>query len=129
MLFSQLKGGNMRKLFLFPILGLFFLSFVSLQAQSVQSGSFNFNKKDTYNYTLHDKDGIRSVEVEITFEKPFETKPKVSLGVTMIDQTNQSSLRYSTEAKSVSRDGFVIKVTVWGETKVEGIGGFWVAHE
>lgn len=38
-------------------------------------------------------------------------------------------LRIVTEATGVSRDGFIIKITVWGKTQINSVGGNWIAFE
>lgn len=102
------------------------LAFTSLQAQQVQSGDFFFNSA-TPGYTLNNNQGQRSVEREITFAKPFDFKPHVYLTITVVDAKNKTKIRYSAEAKGVSRDGFVAKIVTWGDTQIEGIGGHWFA--
>ncbi|MGB5286958.1 MAG: H-type lectin domain-containing protein, partial [Ignavibacteriaceae bacterium] len=58
---------------------------------------------------------------------PFENKPDVVVGLSMIDAA-PGNLRYSIKTKSISRDGFTVEVKTWGDTKIMSIGGFWVAH-
>lgn len=106
---------------------IFLIICISNLSAQVQSGSFFFDKS-TPNYTLHENSGMRMVEREISFEKPFETKPQVVVTPTLIDAEKTTQIRYSIEAKGVSRDGFVIKVATWGNTQLNGIGGFWIAQ-
>lgn len=96
------------------------------QAQ-VQSGTYFFDKS-SQGYTLGDNEGKRTVEYEVNFNKPFETKPKVVICVTLLDASKATQIRYSVEAKGVSRDGFVALITTWGSTQINGIGGYWVAE-
>jgi outer membrane protein OmpA-like peptidoglycan-associated protein len=93
----------------------------------VQSGTFFFDKS-TPNYTLGDNQGKRTVEYEVTFNKPFETKPRVVICVTLLDAVKSTQVRYSVETKGVSRDGFVALITTWGSTQLSGIGGYWLAQ-
>ncbi len=116
----------MRKLFLTSFFILLLGLSTSLFAQT-QSGSYFFNNS-TAGFTLDKNEGLRSVEVEVSFNKPFDVKPKVVLSITVLDAVKDTKMRYSVEAKSVSRDGFVIKVAVWGDTQLTGIGGNWLAH-
>ncbi|NPV11531.1 MAG: hypothetical protein HPY57_07055 [Ignavibacteria bacterium] len=51
------------------------------------------------------------------------------VGVNQIDADKTTNLRYKVEATTVSRDGFALKITTWGDTKIFGIGGFWIAHQ
>jgi outer membrane protein OmpA-like peptidoglycan-associated protein len=99
---------------------------VTVYAQ-IQSGTFYFDKSFP-NYTLDKNDGKRSVEYEVTFPKPFERKPRLVLSPTLIDAENGTQIRYTLEAKGVSRDGFLLMITTWGSTRINGIGGYWLAE-
>lgn len=106
----------------------FFIMILSTVLYSqVQSGTFFFDKS-SQNYTLGANEGKRSVEYEITFPKPFERKPRIVVMPTLIDAAAGTQVRYSLEAKGVSRDGFVLLITTWGSTKINGIGGYWLAE-
>lgn len=98
----------------------------TISAQT-QSGSF-FVDKNTPSYTLDKNEGTRSVEIEVKFAKPFDTMPNVVVANTLIDAAKDTKIRYSVEAKAVSRDGFVIKVSAWGDTQLNAVGGSWLAH-
>jgi hypothetical protein len=56
------------------------------------------------------------------------TKPDIIIGVTMLDANTKTNIRYNVSHMSVSRDGFTIKVSTWSESRISGIGGFWIAH-
>jgi len=114
----------------FTLVLAFFLSTIFLQAQAqsqLLSGSFSFNSS-VAGYTLDKNTGDRSTSIEVTFDKPFDKKPKVILTTTLIDADSKSNLRYSIEAVSFSRDGFMIKVNTWGDTKIFQLGGSWIAY-
>ncbi len=109
------------------IFGVVFLLFTaSLFAQQVQTGTYRFDRflKD---YTLDKNDGDRTVQLEVTFEKPFEVKPEVLVSVNFIDADKATNLRYEVKTLSVSRDGFLVQVRTWSETKIFAIGGGWMA--
>jgi len=116
----------MNKFFL--TLGLFFMiSAVALSQTQVLSGTWCANT-ETKNYTLHQNSGERKITIEVNFLKPFENKPDVVVGVSALDADKNQNARYSVNAKSVSRDGFTIEISTWGESKIFTICGFWVAH-
>jgi hypothetical protein len=46
----------------------------------------------------------------------------------MLDATTQTNIRYNVSPISISRDGFTIKVATWSDSKLYGIGGYWIAH-
>ncbi len=118
----------MKKLFfissLLLIFGLTTLSFAQAQ---VESGKWSVATSST-GYTLDENSGDRSMIIDVSFEVPFDQKPDIIIGVTMLDATTQTNIRYSVSPRSVSRDGFTIKVATWSESKIYGIGGYWIAH-
>ena len=112
---------------IFSIAVMFFLFTCVVNAQ-MKSGSFFFDGS-TSGYTLNDGSGNRSVQKEVKFDTPFDVKPKVYVSVILYDGANDKNrMRYSAEAVNVSRDGFILKVTTWGDTKVNAIGGNWLAE-
>ncbi len=104
-----------------------FVSAASYAQSMVQSGTY-FYSKDSQNYTLHTNQGKRIVEYEINFNKPFEKKPKVVIMPSLIDAERATQIRYNIRATGISRDGFVLLAEVWGDTQLNSIGGFWLAH-
>jgi H-type lectin domain len=109
------------------IITLFFLIFsASLFAQQVQTGTYRFDK-NIKDYTLDKNDGDRIVQLEVTFQKPFDTKPEVLVSVNYFDGDKSTNARYEVKTISVSRDGFLVQVRTWADTKINGIGGGWMA--
>jgi hypothetical protein len=113
----------------------------SINAQ-VQGGTF-FIDKSTKNFNLHQNEGKRETSIEINFEKSFTDKPVVLASLSLIDlqgekfeveanlKVNQTletrGLKIAVDVSGISRDGFVLKVVVWGNTKVNAAGGSWIA--
>jgi len=118
----------MKKL-LFAVSVIFlFAALSSALAQSkMATGKFSASST-SQGYTLDKNTGERSHLIEITFPKPFDSKPTVVLGVTMVDADKGSNVRFSVEPVSISRDGFTVKISTWGDTKVYGLGGSWMAY-
>ena len=109
-------------------LGLFLMvSAVTFSQSQVLSGVWGVNSGTKY-YTLHDNTGERKFTVEVNFLKPFENKPEVVCGITMIDVDKSTAVKYAVKPISVSRDGFTVEVKTWGDTKILSVSGFWVAH-
>ena len=106
----------------------------------VQGGTF-FADKSTTGFTLNQNDGKREVMIDVHFKKPFDAKPVVLTSLTLIDMNGDkfeipgntnttietSDQKISAVATGVSRDGFVIKISVWGNTRVNAVGGSWIA--
>ena len=101
---------------------------VTLSSQTTyESGTF-FGDKSKSGYQLHTGDGLRTFEVPVKFASKFDSKPKVMVTVTLLDAEQETQLRYSAEPFGVSRDGFTLKVSTWGGTRINGIGGYWLAE-
>ena len=49
--------------------------------------------------------------IDVSFATPFDEKPNIVIGVTKLDATTQTNIRYSVSPMSVSRDGFTIKIS------------------
>ncbi|MFH0991983.1 MAG: H-type lectin domain-containing protein [bacterium] len=94
--------------------------------QQVQSGRYMFDK-NLKDYTLDKESGDRVVQLEVTFPKAFEQKPEVIVAVNYLDCDKEKNLRYEVKTISVSRDGFLVQVKTWGDTKIYAIGGGWIA--
>ncbi len=129
---------------LFILLAALVFSFSSSITAQVQGGTF-FVDKSTKNFNLNANEGKRETVIEINFEKPYQEKPTVLVSLSLIDlqgdkfeveanskvnQTLESrGLKIAVEATGISRDGFVLKVVVWGNTKVNAAGGTWIAFK
>ena len=101
--------------------------FVTNSLAQVQSGVFDVNT-NTKGYTLDKNSGDRIFTQEVRFEKPFETIPNVVVAVNKLEVDKSQNVRFDVQATAVSRDGFVLRIKTWGDTRVLVIGGSWVAH-
>lgn len=101
--------------------------FTVVFAQQVQSGDFIANKKAVSGFTLDANEGDRTVSLEVSFDKPFDIKPSIIVSVSILEATNSTPIRYNVSPTAISRDGFVIKIVTWGNTKIDRIGGSWIA--
>ncbi len=119
---------KMRTLIVTSLFVLLVISTGTILAQTqIQSGKFSANKS-VEGYTLDQNVGDRSMTIDVSFLKPFDKKPNISLSVIMIDAETKSNIRYNVEASSISRDGFTIKISTWSDTKILGIAGNWIAY-
>jgi len=116
----------MKRLLLISAL-FFMVSAVAFSQTQVLSGTWGASS-DTKSYTLNANSGDRSIIIQVNFLKPFENKPDVVCGISSIDVDKSASVRYAVKPISVSRDGFTVEVKTWGDTKINSITGFWVAH-
>ncbi len=109
------------------VIALFFvMGMVSTFAQEVQSGSFSASTA-TPNYSLASGSGDRTYSIEVNFPKGFDVKPDIILSVSMLEADKSVNLRYDVMAKQISRDGFMITIKTWGDSKIQLIGGSWLA--
>lgn len=116
----------MKRFFFISALFLMVSTFAFGQAE-VLSGTWGASS-ETKSYTLNTNSGDRTITVQVNFLNPFEDKPKVVCGVSSIDVDKSTAVRYAVKPISISRDGFTVEVKTWGDTKINSITGFWVAH-
>ena len=118
----------MKKLIYVPLIVAFLgLAFSAFAQSQVQSGTWSANT-NTEGYTLAENEGDRSVLVSVEFPEPFEAKPDVVVGITLLDATSEKNVRYKIEVFSVSRDAMTLRISTWSDTRIFGINGFWLAH-
>ncbi len=118
----------MKKLFYIPlIVALMGLAFSAFAQTQVQSGTWSASES-TEGYTLSTNQGSRNMLVTVEFPEPFDTKPDVIVGVTLLDATSEKNVRFKVEAMSVSRDAMTVRISTWADTKIFGVSGFWMAH-
>jgi hypothetical protein len=117
---------QMKRLFLISTLLLLVSAFTFSQTQ-VLSGTWGASS-DTKSYTLNQNSGDRTITIQVNFLKPFENKPDVVCGISSIDVDKSTAVRYAVKPISISRDGFTIEVKTWGDTKINSVTGFWMAH-
>ncbi len=98
----------------------------TLFAQNVAHGSFTAGP-ETEGWTLSDGNGQRSVQIMVLFDKPFESAPTVTLGITGFDISNEKGVRLSVKVEKVTIAGFVIRVTTWADSKIFSVNGDWFA--
>jgi len=116
----------MKRLFLISTLLLLVSAFAFSQTQ-VLSGTWGASS-DSKTYTLNKNSGDRTITIQVNFLKPFENKPEVVCGISSIDVDKSAAVRYAVKPISISRDGFTVEVKTWGDTKINSVTGFWVAH-
>ncbi len=99
---------------------------VVAHSQEIQVGTFSITPT-IEGYSLNNGSGDRTVSVEVAFPKPFEVKPDIVLNLNSIDVDKTANLRISMKPVSISRDGFTIQVKTWADSKINLVGGTWIA--
>ena len=103
------------------------ISAVAFSQTQVLTGTWGASS-ETKSYTLNQNSGDRTITIQVNFLKPFENKPDVVCGISSIDVDKSTAVRYAVKPISISRDGFTVEVKTWGDTKINSVTGFWVAH-
>lgn len=106
---------------------LFLILSLGLFAQQIESGVFDVST-NTKGYSLDKNSGDRIFTLEVRFNTPFETIPDVTVGLNKMEFDKETNARVDVQATAVSRDGFVLRIKTWGDTRVLVLGGGWVAH-
>lgn len=100
---------------------------ISNAQMKVQTGLW-IADKNISNYTLAAGGEMeRTVVLNITFPKSFTTNPEVSFSITKFDADTNINTRYDVKVVSVHKAGFTLNVKTWGGTKINLIGGTWMA--
>ena len=100
----------------------------SSYAQDIQTGTFSVDKNFP-EFNLNQNVGARSFVYEVKFKTPFKEKPEIMLSVTSVDANAKAGLRYKLESAFITNEGFAIKFATWGDSKLYGIQGSWLAIE
>jgi len=104
------------------------LAATSLNAQvKVQTGTWNANRTISNYMLAAGGENERSVNISVSFPKPFNTKPEVILSVTRFDGDANINTRYEVILVSVHKAGFTMEAKTWGGSKINLIGGTWMA--
>lgn len=85
-----------------------------------------FNHVDR-NEPMWSGEGDRSVRVPVQFAAPFHRPPHITIGLSGIDASCTQNLRFNILADNVTRDGFVINMVTWGDTKIARASATWTA--
>ncbi|KAK6511891.1 hypothetical protein TWF481_000795 [Arthrobotrys musiformis] len=77
------------------------------------------------------KDNLQIFTKDIAFPKAYTRAiPKVTVWITSANISGSGDPKIKVEApqSEITKTGFKVKFTVWGESKLEGIGCSWLAH-
>ena len=100
---------------------------VSNAQMKVQTGVWNADKNISNYMLASGGDMERTLSLNISFPKPFNSKPEVIFSVTRYDGDANINTRYDLKAVSVHKGGFTLEVKTWGGSKINLIGGTWMA--
>jgi hypothetical protein len=117
----------MKRLPLISAVVLLMLSSVA-SGQTLQKGDFSADL-NSEGWSLGSGIGVRTYIIFVTFEKPFDGVPTVVLALSGYDAgTGKDGIvRVSLKTEKITRDGFVIKVQTWADSRVGAVYGSWMA--
>ncbi|MFC9999510.1 H-type lectin domain-containing protein [Nocardia sp. NPDC127526] len=78
-------------------------------------------------WTLTSGTGAREWREPITFAKPFNSPPSVTVGFSMLDVDESKNTRVRVEAQSITDKGFELVCATWGDTIMYSIDADWLA--
>ena len=97
--------------------------------QVIQKGDFVANV-NSEGYSLNGGSGQRAYSTFIKFTKAFTKDPMVMVSLTSYDGApgKDGNVRVAVKAESVTKEGFTLKVSTWGDSRVTGVEGSWIAY-
>jgi len=72
-------------------------------------------------------DGPRSHVTDLRFSEPFRTSPSVHVSFAMWDMDGAPNQRAELAAEDVTAEGFTIRFSTWGDSRVARIAVNWMA--
>jgi len=72
-------------------------------------------------------DGPRTRSTHVGFSEKFNAPPNVFVTLEMFDMDNQANQRAETVARNITRSGFDVEFSTWGDTKVARATIAWIA--
>jgi len=96
--------------------------------QMMQKGEFQANV-NSEGWSLNGGSGMRTHLVFVKFGKAFTKDPMVSVSMTSFDAApgKDGNVRMAIKPEQVTREGFTVKISTWGDSRVAGMEGTWVA--
>lgn len=97
-------------------------------AQTIQKGDFK-GKTGDEGWTLAAGTGERVFIEFVTFNKAFNTAPSVLVSMTGYDAKagSDGTIKINLIVDKITKSGCVVKVVTWGDCKVNGVFGSWLA--
>lgn len=110
------------------VLSLLLLASVSAFGQGMQKGDFQADQSSE-GWTLASGTGTRSHIVFVSFDKAFTSTPTVMVALTGYDGVGgkDGTMRVALKPEKITKEGFVVKVQTWADSRVNGVFGSWIA--
>lgn len=109
------------------VVSLLMLSAITI-AQTLQKGDFKAKTGDE-GWTLASGSGERVFIEFVTFDKGFDAAPAVLVSMTGYDAQagSDGTIKINLIVDKITKSGCVVKVVTWGDCKVTGVFGSWLA--
>lgn len=80
-------------------------------------------------WSLNGGSGRRTHILFIRFARPFPARPAVLLSLSGLDggAGSDGNVRVTVDAENVTREGFVLTITTWADSRITGVSGQWLA--
>lgn len=70
-------------------------------------------------------EGEREVVKSVEFSEKYDDAPAVTLAIAMCDMSNDAYMRFDMCAVDVTAQGFKIRFSTWGDTKIARVRVHW----
>jgi len=106
----------------------FLMSIGTAYGQQLAEGRFAADVSSE-GWSLNTGSGTRQHIVFVRFSKAFVEMPAIVLSLTAVDgaPAHDGNVRVALKADNITRDGFVVRISTWGDSRVAGIEGTWLA--
>ncbi|XP_059154699.1 uncharacterized protein LOC131940135 [Physella acuta] len=90
-----------------------------------EQGDYYCGKVENFQLT----EGRLRMLKNVTFAKPFNRPPVVSVSLTSIDMSNKKGFRFGVSARSVTTTGMQVVCETWADTVYNSATAHWIAVE
>lgn len=96
--------------------------------QSIQRGEFSADM-NSEGWSLSAGNGVRTQIIFVSYGKAFETTPEVLIALTGYETAagKDGLSRVALKLEKVTKEGCVMKVQTWGDSKLNAVYGNWIA--
>jgi hypothetical protein len=91
-------------------------------------GTFEVNTSDAAFMPFHNGTGERFYRKRITFKRPFQQTPEVTVSIAGIDIAAGKNARLRVHAEKADAQGFELVIETWWDTQMWRVKAAWVAH-
>ncbi|KXJ87351.1 hypothetical protein Micbo1qcDRAFT_98944, partial [Microdochium bolleyi] len=64
--------------------------------------------------------------VSVDFQPPYNSPPRVVVGLTHVDEANHANIRVRLDAEKITKDGFTLNMDTWADSILDNAGATWL---